>query len=551
MYTPQGLGFNTWNERYQKEQEGWGGFSRRLGFAAASKEVHVEYWTDIFAGLIENGLLMPGGRICYGAGMPKPNMLNCYVLPTGDTREAWGTSLHDMLVVSGLGGGVGINFSGIRPAGSPISGVGGTASGPVSHMRMHNAVGDEIRAGGSRRTAFMHALDVNHPDVDEFIKAKFDRHQLNNANISVIIPPGYGEIPSALWNTIVQHAWESGEPGVLNQRLAEQMNSVGYLHPLVCTNPCGEIWLPNYGCCCLGALVLPNFLKEGRMDWELLAQAIEGSVRFLDNILDVNFYPLPQIQHMAQFERRIGLGVMGLHSMLLDMGIRYNDPRAFRFVDTLFNTMKHIAYTASVKLAKEKGPFPGYTKEFWNRGFAKQFMPFAENHEWTKTGIRNCALLCVAPTGTTSMVHNVSGGVEPWFAPTYYRRRYVGNKAQRTTLVISKDYLDHPELMQGAYDITPYDHMKMQATVQKHVDNSVSKTINIPKEFPIGVLSEHLLQWLPKLKGVTVYRDGSREKEPMEVIPTESMQDHLAAWEGEVEYEGLDTLDCAGGTCTI
>lgn len=245
---------------------------------------------------------------------------------------------------------------------------------------------------------------------------------------------------------------------------------------------------------------------------------------------------------------------MGLHSMLLDLGMPYNSPEALKFTDRLFNFIKNTAYDTSINLAIEKGPFALYKSDYANTGFAKTLKRGIRN-KIKEYGIRNCALLTVAPTGTTSMVQGVTGGIEPLFSPVYIRRRKVIDnmaiESKKRTLVVSKEYLDHPSLVQGAYDITPREHMEMQKICQKHVDSSISKTINLPEDFPVEDLSELWLEYLPHVKGTTFYRQGSRGEEPMEHVPAESMSEMVDNWDEEIEYEIPDVMDCPGGVCEL
>lgn len=579
-FSPVGLGKSIFDERYALYPgESYESACERLASNVGSNES--EKVQEDFNSILRDGLFMPGGRIWYGAGRARSQMLNCFVVPTDDSREGWGQTISDMLVTSGMGGGVGINCSPIRPRGTAINGIGGQATGSVSLMRMVNYVGDELVGGGGRRLALMLCLDFDHPDTQEFIKAKLNKKELNNANVSVVLPKdlsadefvhavhsgraldlrfdskptGKRFIARNLWEQIVKNAFDSGEPGVLNGHLANKYNSLSYKYDLVSTNPCGEIWLPGYGCCDLGALVLPNFVREGKMDWDLLDATISVAVRFLDDVLDVNEYPLPAIKEMAQGERRIGLGVMGLHSLLLDLGLAYNSNPALDFVYSLFKRIKNVAYQASVGLAKEKGPFPFYDARFLKSPFVKD-LNLSVRKSIAEHGIRNCALLTIAPTGTTSMVHGVTSGIEPMFSPVYIRRRFVvgdtaGEKKTTRTLVVPKDYLDHPHLAQGAYDLTAREHFTMQAIVQKHIDNAVSKTINVPKDADIQELSSTWLEFLPKVKGTTIYREGSRGAEPLQYVKQDEVSELLRNWDGEVDYEGLDSTDCVSGVCEI
>lgn len=538
-------------------------------------------WEERFYEQLVNGRIMPGGRIMYGAGRPKQQLMNCFVIDTGDSREAWGKSISDMLITSGMGGGVGCNFSDVRGRGYPVGGTGGVATGAVSLMQMWDKVGDILVSGGGRRLALMLSLDVDHPDIEEFLSVKLDRKELNNANISIVLPPRisseefqrlvredgdielrFNGLPDrehrtikarAMWELLVKNAWESGEPGVLNGHLANKMNNLYYKYPLPTTNPCGEQWLPAFGSCNLGALVLPRFVKNGKVDWDALEDSVRVGIRFHDNVITVNHYPLQEMREIADGERRIGFGVMGLHSMMLDLGLKYNSPEGLKFVDKLFGFIKNTAYDTSINLAIEKEPFPFYSPEFCDSGFMKTMKP-ALRRKVKEYGIRNCALLTIAPTGTTSMVHGVTGGIEPLFAPAYIRRRKkIDDKANEflvETLVVSKEYSDHQELCQGAYDITPRDHMEMQKVVQKHLDSSLSKTVNLPQDFPVDELSDLWLEYLPYMKGSTFYRQGSRGQEPMMHVPIEDIPKMLETWEGELEFETTDVVDdCASGAC--
>jgi ribonucleoside-diphosphate reductase alpha chain len=449
---------------------------------------------------------------------------------------------------------------------------------------MWNAVGDQLVAGGGRRLALMLCLNFDHPDIEEFIDSKLNLGKLNNANISIVIPADYdasdfvkavedgAEIPlrfngrpdhegrtinaRLLWDRIVDNASTSGEPGVLNAHLANKESNVWYSHPLISTNPCGEQWLPGYGCCDLGAIVLPRHVRNGRVDWGSLRQTIDIGVRFLDNILTVNDYPLPEMQQMAQDERRIGLGVMGLHSMMLDCGVQYGTREGLNFIDSLFRFIKEEAYVSSTDLAGEKGAFPLYDPALLESGFMQRMEPEVRSLIETK-GLRNCCLLTVAPTGTTAIVQNVTSGIEPMFSPVYYRRRFVpmknGKKRIHRTLVISKDYTDHLFLAEGAYDIPPESHFEVQKLVQSHVDSAVSKTINIPKAFPKDKLAALWLRYLPSVKGTTLYREGSRAEEPLEYIPTKDLPKILSNWTGDIENEdGSKSIDpCVWGVCDV
>jgi ribonucleoside-diphosphate reductase alpha chain len=588
-FKPEGLSETIFRERYAIDsEESWNGASKRLAYHVSQQENNRSYWSDKFYDQIVDNKFMPGGRIWYGAGRPRAQLLNCFVVPTSDSREGWGKTIHDVIVVSGMGGGVGINLSPIRPRGSTIHGTGGIATGSVSLMQMINAVGDVLVAGGGRRLALMLDLDFDHPDMPEFLDKKLDRGELNNANVSVILnrptheyidaikngrsmPLMWGGEPQGevnvqeIWEKLVTNAWKSGEPGILNGYLANQQNNIWFHKKLVSTNPCGEIWLEKYGCCDLGALVLPRFVNEfGQFDWEAFDDSIKVAVRFLDNVLSVNEYPLPEIRENCQDVRRIGLGIMGLHSLLIKLGYRYSSTQAKLFVNELMDFLKRSAYTASIELAQEKGQFPALDREsFINSGFAKDALPKYIKEGIINHGIRNCAILTIAPTGTTGMVSNVSTGIEPLFSAAYWRRFYRptadGTRLLDKQLVVDPlwDELERQgrdvSVLEGAYDISPEDHFEMQKICQAHIDNATSKTINIPENYPVESLSDLWLEYLPYLKGTTLYRAGSRGEEPLEAIPLQEATRlmHAKAVHADASVTEQNSMDCVGDNCAV
>jgi ribonucleoside-diphosphate reductase alpha chain len=593
-FEPTGLGLSIFQDRYAASpEESYTEASRRVAdfvSQAEPEEKRQEVADDLFTELATNRI-MGGGRIMYGAGRPKAQLLNCFVIPTEDTIEGWGQAVSDVIVISGRLGGVGANVSSVRPRGSYIKGNGGVATGAVSLAKIIDSPGYEIVGGGGRRMALMLCLNVTHPDILEFLDAKLEADQLNNANISVVIDIPNDEFVSKvrndkqlelkfdgatdkegnpigglvsareLWSKIVQNAWENGEPGVLNGYLANEMNNIGYYKPLISTNPCGEIWLEEYGCCDLGALVLPNFVVDGQLDWEQLARTVKIGVRFLDNVLDVNNYPLPAIEENCKDVRRIGLGVMGLHTMLMELGMNYDSWQSLEFVDELFAFIKEQAYWASVELAKEKGPFPAFDEAFVDGKFIQTLDKELQDAIYDN-GIRNCALLTIAPTGTTSMVPDVSSGIEPIVAAVYWRTRFVntddGSRQRERTLVVRDEYNQFPDIVQGAADIPVESHFKMQATVQNHIDNAVSKTINLPHDYPMEALADLWLDYLPFMKGSTFYRWGTREFEPISPVPQTEWARVIAETNGSTVYgddqesvKGLLELDCVGGVCEV
>jgi ribonucleoside-diphosphate reductase alpha chain len=578
VYQPEGFAKEIFQRRYTiHENETWEEACLRVANHVAMAEYGNQDcfdWPMRFEDVLKKNLFMPGGRIWYGAGRAKGQLLNCFVIPTNDSREGWGKTVSDMIVISGTGGGVGINCSPIRPRGEKVNGSGGTATGAVSLMEIINAAGDVIKAGGGRRTALMLCLDINHGDLEEFLDKKLDLAQLNNANVSVnfnINPETFFElvkndmdlhmmfrsrivkkVPARkLWEKIVANALKGGEPGMLNGHYANKMSNIHYYKPLISTNPCGEIWMPEYDCCCLGALVLPRFVADGSVDWKLLRETVRTSVRFLDDVLTVNNYPLPEIAETCKTLRRIGLGVMGLHDMLLMMGHKYNSPEALEFVDKLMNNIKNYAYEASVDLAAEKGSFPKFdSHQFLKSNFVKTLKPTIRNMI-KEHGIRNCAILTIPPTGTTAMVCAVTSGIEPMFSAAYERRWWNGDVREMEVVVhpLFKEFIEKGSSVdhfQGTYDLSLRDHFEMQRTCQRHIDNAVSKTINIQPGTSAEELSELYIEYLPELKGITVYPEGSRENQPLTPLPLDQAIDFAVA---EISSYAPDS--CKGGVCEI
>jgi ribonucleoside-diphosphate reductase alpha chain len=576
-YQPTGLAAEIFTKRYALfPEESWPEACDRVSDFVSKAEAgpDVSAYHKKFNHILLNGLFAPGGRIMYGSGRPRGQLLNCFVVPTSDSREGWGGLAYDTLVISGTGGGVGTNYSPVRPRGAEIRGTGGTATGSTSLMSIVNAEGEEIKAGGGRRTALMMALEHDHPDIEEFLNKKLDLGKLNNANVSVIFDKNpekffdqvrkgenvklvFGgrtvkEIPAkVLWDKIISNALKGGEPGVLNGWFANRMSNIAYCAKLICTNPCGEIWLSEYDCCCLGAVVLPRFVLNGDIQWEELAETVRLGVRFLDNVLTVNTYPLPEIKDVCSSLRRIGLGVMGLHDMLLMLGMKYTTDRALEKVEEVMAFIKNTAYEASIELAKEKGPFPKFkAEEFLKGGFAKTLKPSLRS-KIAEHGIRNCAILTIAPTGTTSMVQNVTSGIEPMFAPAYRRKFRDGEELREEVVVhpLFQQFVAEGRSVkhfQGAYQLKLRDHFEMQRICQKHLDNACSKTINVLPGTSAEELSDLYMEFLPELKGLTVYPEGSREDQPLTPLTYEEALEF--AQSANVEVDGGK---CRSGVCEV
>ncbi len=591
------------NDRYTLyPEEGWRHACKRVADHVAVAEKDIANWSEEFYNVISTGEFCPGGRIWYGAGRRINGLLNCFVLPVDDSREGWAKMLGDNLIISGTGGGVGTNFSDIRPRGVPIRGTGGFATGAVSLMRIDNGVDEEIKGGAGRRSAKMKALDLNHPDLEEFLDCKRDLKQLNNANISVIFNSNPEEffakvrndepwdlvwnnevlktIPAKdIWDRVVSNFLKNGEPGILNGYLANRLSNIAYCRELVCTNPCGEIFMQPYSTCCLGSLVLPKFVRRGekygqpparidrtdrvnwafdmrwRIDWTRLEKAVRIGVRFLDDVLDVTYYPTKELHAESQATRRIGLGTMGVHDMLLQLGVKYSSEEGRYIVDKVMDFIKDISYDEGANLAVEKGVFPEYDADAFGKSkFITHNLCLATRSKVRELGSRCCAYNTQAPTGTTGMAMGVSTGVEAIFSKAYQRTYKDTDHKNKTEVVVHPLFeefvlagLDTAHF-EDSSQIHPLDHLKMQEVFQKHTDNAVSKTINIPKGmYAKEEFSDLLMEWFPKLKGITVYPEGSRGEEPLSRMNDEEAIKLIKLGKVTSEASG----ECSSGTCAI
>lgn len=580
-YNPQGLALEIFQKRYALHRaETFHEGCERLAHTMAGAETNgnvIKYRAE-FSELLKHNYFMPGGRIWYGSGRPKGQLLNCFVVPIHDSSEGWGKNANDMIIISSKGGGLGTNFSPIRPRGAEIAGHRGQATGAVSPMEIQNSAGHVIKGGGGRRVALMFCLNLNHPDILEFLDKKLDKKELTNANVSVNFNEDpeiffqkvknkemidlkfggkiYGQIPAdQLWQKMITNALHGGEPGLLNGYLANRMNNIWYHAELLSTNPCGEIWLAAYDCCCLGSMVLPRFVKDGKIGWDLLKRAVALGVRFLDNVLTVNNYPLNEIRETCHTIRRVGLGVMGLHDMLLMLGLKYASPTGLEMVDKVMNFIKVSAYEASIELAKEKGSFPAFDPDkYLKGGFAKTLKP-SLRAAIKEFGIRNCALLTIPPTGTTAMVCDCSSGIESMFAPAYIRKFRDGDELKQEIVIhpLLKQFVDEGKStkhFQGAYDLKMRDHFEVQRACQRHIDNAVSKTINVMPGTSAEELAELYMEYFPELKGVTIYPEGSREDQPLTPL---SLEEGIAAVKGKGEkiLQSYSVDACKDGKCDI
>jgi len=546
--------------------ETWEELCTRVGYAVAMNEVG-GHWGDVFAELIHEMAFVPGGRILRNAGKLRQSVLNCAVLPIGDSIEEIGDTIRNALVLWSYGAGIGIDFSPLRPEGTPLRSKGGESSGMVSFLEAIDGVAHTIETGGQRRSGCLGMCRVGHPEIEKFIEAKTEDGKLSYFNMSVAINEAFlaaveadepwdlvfaGQVNKTisakkLWHTILQSMIVSGEPGLINYDNLIKNNS-HYFQNISTTNLCGELPLPAYGMCCLGSIVLPNMLSGRYTNWKKLETSIKHAVRFLDNILDINFYPISQTERVTKDSRRIGLGVMGLHDYLMVKEARYGSEKSLYEIDRLFKFIRDTAYVASIDLAIEKGAFPQYSRTNYNTSSFIRKLPAKLRMYLKENAIRNCTLLSAPPTGTTSLLPEVSSGIEPVFSLAYKRKDRVSERVYIHPKM--REWLESkekgkPEWLVDVSDLEPEDHLDVQIAVQKYIDSAASKTINCPKGTTPKKLSKLLLEYIHDLKGVTVYVDGSKEGQVLNPMSITQARKHLDA-ESMPDMEGVA---CARGSC--
>jgi ribonucleoside-diphosphate reductase alpha chain len=550
----------------------------RVAKAAASVEIDDHgsrrRWQQSFHKIMTDGHFLPGGRILAGAGTDRDiTLFNCFVLGRiDDDLRAIFDALKEGALTMQAGGGIGYDFSTLRPRGATVHGVGAQASGPVSFMDVWDSMCATIMSAGQRRGAMMATLSCAHPDIEEFITAKTDATRLRNFNLSVLVTDAFIDAVKsdlawplrfggqtyrtvgarALWTKITRANYESAEPGVIFIDRVNSTNNLAYCETISATNPCGEQPLPPYGACLLGSInlarLVENTFEPGAcIDVEQLRAVTRVAVRLLDNIIDISRYPLPAQEGEAKSKRRIGLGVTGLADALIFVGSSYGSAEARRLAGLWMQTIQEAAYAASAELAAEKGVFPLYDAErFLDRPNVRGLSaPVRE--AIARNGVRNGCLTSIAPTGTISLLAgNVSSGIEPVFDFTY-RRRIMGADSVRDTLVedyayavFQKRFVGRP--MEGpawvrARDLSPRQHLEMQAALQVHVDSAISKTINCPAEIEFEAFETlYLDAYDLGLKGCTTFRPNAvtgsvLTAEPPVASPTVGDQGPLSkAW---------------------
>ena len=542
----------------------------------------VEKWEEIFYTMMTDGQFLPNSPTLMNAGRRLGQLAACFVLPVEDSMEGIFGALHHAALIHKSGGGTGFAFSRLRPKNSTVGTTGGVASGPVSFMKIFNTATEQVKQGGTRRGANMAILRVDHPDIMEFIFSKEDNSELNNFNISVGVSDDFMEAidkqedydlidprdqkavnrlnAAEVYQTLIKQAWKNGDPGIIFLDRINRDNPTPQLGDIESTNPCGEQPLLPMEACNLGSINLAKFVLENgdgpKIDFEGLKKVIGWSVRFLDNTIDKSKYPLPEINEMVHGNRKIGLGVMGFADMLYQLKIPYNSEEALETAESVMRFIQENAHEASQHLAEERGAFPNWEGSIYKDQGIK---------------LRNATTTTIAPTGTLSIIAGCSSGIEPLFALSFvrnvmdndkllevnpyfeevaneqrfYSRELMDEIAKRGSIrKIKQIPKEVRKVFVTAHDISPEWHIRMQAAFQKYTDNAVSKTVNLPHDATEDdVMKVYNLAYELGCKGVTIYRDGSKENQVLSFSRNEKLNNKFltAVKERPDTLEGFTT----------
>jgi ribonucleoside-diphosphate reductase alpha chain len=570
---------------------------RRVARAVATAETRhggdAAAWESKFHDVMARLEFLPNSPTLMNAGKPAGQLSACFVLPVGDAMPEIFDAVKWAAMIQQTGGGTGFSFSRLRPAGDVVRSTMGIASGPVSFIEVFNTATDAIRQGGVRRGANMGILRVDHPDVLDFITAKSDPRRLRNFNVSVAVTDEFMKAVEAgtdyalrnprtgvevrridarrVWQLIAQLAWKSGEPGVIFIDRINALNPTPALGDMESTNPCGELPLLPFEACNLASIDVGKLVVDGKFDWPRIAEIVTLGVRFLDDVIDANHYPLSQIEEITRGNRKVGLGVMGFADALIRLGIAYDSEPALHVADELAAFIEKHAQAASAELARERGPFANWKGSKWEREGSPP--------------LRNATTTTIAPTGTLSILAGCSGGIEPLYAVSFVRQVLEGERLvdvhplfvemARAGGWYSDDLMkriadrgsvrgmdevpaDVQRLFATAYDVAPSWHLRMQAAFQRHVHNAVSKTINFPRSATVEeVEAAYRDAYRLGCKGVTVYRDGSRDEQVLSFGETARGRRESTV-ELAMEVEGAPCPECGApmppshqGACTV
>jgi ribonucleoside-diphosphate reductase alpha chain len=552
-------------------------------------ESDTEKTKEEFYEMMANLEFMPNSPTLMNAGRPLGQLSACFVIPIADTMESIFTAVKDTALIHKSGGGTGFSFSRLRPKNSPVASTSGVASGPISFMKVINAATEAVKQGGTRRGANMGILRVDHPNILEFISSKDDLRELTNFNISVAVTDTFMKAmendeyydlidprtkkeyylndkpvrykAKEIFDMIVEHAWRTGEPGLMFLDKMNQANPITKVGLYESTNPCGEQPLLPYESCNLGSINLSLMLKVSdqspaslsmEVDWEKLENTVKKAVHFLDNVIDANNYPFPEIKENTEANRKIGLGVMGWADMLVQLRIPYNSDQAVELGEKVMGFIQEKSHQTSLEIAKKRGNFPNWEKSVYYE---------------KKIPMRNSTVTTIAPAGTISIIASCSSGIEPLFAISYIRTVMDNTKLAEVNPFFEKEAKERgfysEELMERiaqkgsiqsldeipeevkkvfvvSHDIAPEWHVRMQAAFQKYTDNAVSKTINLPHQATVGdVETAYRMAYELGCKGVTIYRDGSREAQVLSTKKETVAEEKIAPMERPASLSGI------------
>jgi ribonucleoside-diphosphate reductase alpha chain len=550
----------------QTVEDTWQRVAKAIASVESSKQR--KYWQSEFYQILENFRFLPGGRIIAGAGTARRvTLFNCFVMKiAGDSLRGIFDALKEGAFTLQQGGGVGYDFSILRPQGEEADQTGSIASGPLSFMQIWDSMSATMQSSGARRGAMMGNLRCDHPDIEKFIAAKADPMQLRQFNVSVIVTDefmqavrdnvdwalvfpvagkvkkhekvikrrwsGSGELipcrvvrsvkARQLWQQIIKAAYSYAEPGVIFEDTINRLNPLWYCEWISATNPCGEIPLPHYGACNLGSINLTQFIKQPfsksvAVDWQGIEVTTKIATRFLDNVVNISKYPLKQQRQMALNTRRLGLGFTGLGDAFVMLGVRYGSQQSLEITHRIMQTIAYTTWKTSIELAKERGSFPLFSKKQYLQGEFVRKLPSEIQKQISRHGMRNSHHNAIAPAGTISLLaNNVSNGLEPIFGARYDRRVRTADDnalqfsvtdfAYRLWQKITKSD-DLPPAWVDIQTLTPEDHLQIQGVVQTYTDNALSKTINLPENFPFAKLNAvYTKAYELGLKGCTIFR---------------------------------------------
>ena len=573
---PQEISVDTFLEKYAKgEEKEIPVLQRRVAHALAANEPDRNYWAEIFYQTQVDGFV-PGGRINSAAGMESEStLINCFIQPVGDSVSGFDsdgypsiyTALNEAAETMRRGGGVGYDFSRIRPLHARVKGTQSKASGPLSYMRVFDRSCETVESAGGRRGAQMGVLRCDHPDIFSFITAKRTEGEFNNFNLSIGVTDEFMRtvetdgmwklvhkatpdveyiaennsyqdkdtglwvwktIPiKEIWDLVMKSTYDFAEPGILFLDRMNEENNLYYCEVIEATNPCAEQPLPPYGCCDLGSINLTKFIQkpftpEAYFDEEAFVRVVKVAIRMLDNVLDVTAWPLAKQQSEAQNKRRIGLGFMGIGDAIIMLGKYYNKACGVEFAEYVSRTMRDAAYRTSIELAKEKGVFPFFDKEKYLAGKFVSRLPEDIRADIAMYGIRNSHLLSIAPTGTIAIAFadNASNGIEPPFSWVYDRKKRMADGTKKTFEVadhawrlyraMGGDVKNLPDNFVTALEMTVEAHTDIMKAVQPYIDTAISKTVNIPADYPYEKFKDlYMYAWKSGLKGLATYRPNS------------------------------------------